>query len=65
MATINDIAEKLHISNATVSRALRSSGYVKAELKESRRAGLCAQSPGSRAAYPAVPRDFHCAALHE
>ena len=34
MATINDIAEKLHISNATVSRALRSSGYVKAELKE-------------------------------
>ena len=34
MVTINDIAEKLHISNATVSRALRSSGYVRAELKE-------------------------------
>ncbi len=34
MPTINDIAKELKISNATVSRALRGSGYVNAELKE-------------------------------
>jgi len=34
MPTINDIADKLKISNATVSRALRGKGYVSSELKK-------------------------------